>query len=320
MKVLSIIIMLSVFYSFGQDKILTFDTIPYTNTSCEMAESVCERYSQQYSGECDLPLTLYYSVNASDLFQLYVSSSSISASPSFINVYGPFDEFTVADCDQVSNYTAPSVTSSQAGQSFSNTNMEAGYYIIAVTSSGCDGSVSISFGEDMSMLSCEDEIDCSDCVTSFAPTPGEYIVSAWVKEKDASVTTTKYDNASIVVSFPGTSISYNLQPAGNIIDGWQKIDSLISIPIGATDIEIQLIVEQGQAYFDDIRFHPFDGSMMSYVYDPISLRLMAELDERNYATLYEYDEEGKLIRVKKETEKGIMTIQENRDNIIKRED
>ena len=60
--------------------------------------------------------------------------------------------------------------------------------------------------------------------------------------------------------------------------------------------------------------------MMSYVYDPISLRLMAELDERNYATLYEYDEEGKLIRVKKETEKGIMTIQENRDNIIKRED
>jgi hypothetical protein len=57
--------------------------------------------------------------------------------------------------------------------------------------------------------------------------------------------------------------------------------------------------------------------MMSYVYDPISLRLMAELDERNYATLYEYDEEGKLIRIKKETEKGIMTIQENRDNIRK---
>jgi hypothetical protein len=44
---------------------------------------------------------------------------------------------------------------------------------------------------------------------------------------------------------------------------------------------------------------------------------MAELDERNYATFYEYDEEGKLIRVKKETEKGVMTIQENRDNIKK---
>jgi hypothetical protein len=46
----------------------------------------------------------------------------------------------------------------------------------------------------------------------------------------------------------------------------------------------------------------------------MTLRLMAELDERNYAKLYEYDEEGKLIRVKKETEKGVMTIQENREN------
>jgi hypothetical protein len=46
---------------------------------------------------------------------------------------------------------------------------------------------------------------------------------------------------------------------------------------------------------------------------------VAELDERNYATLYEYDEEGKLIRVKKETEKGIMTIKENKNNTTKRQ-
>jgi hypothetical protein len=54
--------------------------------------------------------------------------------------------------------------------------------------------------------------------------------------------------------------------------------------------------------------------MVTYVYDPVSLRLVAELDERNYAKFYEYDEDGKLIRVKKETEKGIMTIQETREN------
>ena len=41
---------------------------------------------------------------------------------------------------------------------------------------------------------------------------------------------------------------------------------------------------------------------------------MAELDERNYAKIYEYDEQGKLTRVKKETEMGVMTIQENREN------
>ncbi|WP_179008686.1 hypothetical protein [Winogradskyella forsetii] len=65
-------------------------------------------------------------------------------------------------------------------------------------------------------------------------------------------------------------------------------------------------------FYDDIRIHPFNGNMKSFVYDPITQRLMAELDENNYATMYEYDEEGGLIRVKKETEKGVFTIQETR--------
>ena len=121
------------------------------------------------------------------------------------------------------------------------------------------------------------------------------------------------------VSFDGSPSVYALSPKGQIIDGWQRIEAEIEIPIGATDIHIDLIaLGMVDCYFDDIRFFPFDGSMMSYVYDPRNLRLMAQLDERNYATLYEYDEEGKLIRVKKETERGIMTIQENRDNIIKK--
>ena len=57
--------------------------------------------------------------------------------------------------------------------------------------------------------------------------------------------------------------------------------------------------------------------MKSMVYDPQSLRLMAELDDRNYATFYEYDEEGTLVRVKKETEKGIYTIKESRSGLKK---
>ncbi|MPT34482.1 MAG: hypothetical protein E2604_05195 [Flavobacterium sp.] len=57
--------------------------------------------------------------------------------------------------------------------------------------------------------------------------------------------------------------------------------------------------------------------MKSFVYDEQTQRLMAELDENNYATFYEYDLEGGLIRVKKETEKGVFTIQETRSNSIK---
>ena len=44
---------------------------------------------------------------------------------------------------------------------------------------------------------------------------------------------------------------------------------------------------------------------------------MAELDENNYATFYEYDDDGTLIRVKKETERGIKTIKETRSALLK---
>ena len=57
--------------------------------------------------------------------------------------------------------------------------------------------------------------------------------------------------------------------------------------------------------------------MKSYVYDPVSLRLMADLDENNYATYYEYDDDGTLIRVKRETEKGILTLKETRTALFK---
>jgi len=54
--------------------------------------------------------------------------------------------------------------------------------------------------------------------------------------------------------------------------------------------------------------------MKSFVYNPSTQKLVAELDENNFATLYEYDDEGILIRVKKETERGVMTIKETRSN------
>jgi hypothetical protein len=165
---------------------------------------------------------------------------------------------------------------------------------------------------------------CSDCIGSFAPIPDStYIISAWVKETGATINTTTYSNSKINISFrtgltssPGSSpigTPVLAMPTGLIIDGWQKIEQKFKIPAGAAALKIDL-QSTVDANFDDIRVFPFNGSMKSYVYDPTTMRLMAELDERNYATFYEYDEEGKLIRVKKETEKGIMTIKESRNS------
>lgn len=162
------------------------------------------------------------------------------------------------------------------------------------------------------------EVDCNDCLPSFAPYPSrKYLLSAWAKQDGASPTITSYTTPKITVSTTIGALSVVFTPSGAIIDGWQKIEGEFTIPGPATDITIQLESTGGDVYFDDIRVFPFDGSMKSYVYDPVNMRLMAELDERNYATLYEYDEEGKLVRVKKETERGIMTIKENRNNTSK---
>ncbi|MDO5969779.1 immunoglobulin domain-containing protein [Flavivirga aquimarina] len=103
-------------------------------------------------------------------------------------------------------------------------------------------------------------------------------------------------------------------PKGAIIDGWQRISTSFTIPNDAAYMKLTL-KNKGDglnAYFDDVRMHPFNSNIKSFVYDPVTQRLQAELDENNYATFYEYDTEGGLVRVKKETERGVYTIQETR--------
>jgi hypothetical protein len=116
----------------------------------------------------------------------------------------------------------------------------------------------------------------------------------------------------------GTASTINLQRTGTRIEGWQRYESIVNVPASATQAYISLKGVQGRnVFFDDVRVQPFNSNMKNFVYDPTSLRLMAELDENNYATYYEYDDDGTLIRVKKETVKGIMTIKETRSVLIK---
>jgi hypothetical protein len=70
-------------------------------------------------------------------------------------------------------------------------------------------------------------------------------------------------------------------------------------------------------YIDDIRIIPFQSVATTYVYDPVTLWLKAELDNNHYATFYNYDGEGNMTQVKKETVKGIVTIKANRTNTHK---
>lgn len=167
-----------------------------------------------------------------------------------------------------------------------------------------------------------------DYRSPFMPTEGKYIISAWVKV-GSSININDYSNAKLRVvksttntisdeGTPSAGTYYDFTPTGPIIDGWQRVEGEFEINSDSKMMSIRLVPDPGNAtYFDDIRVFPSDAIMKSYVYEPSQLKLWAELDENNYATFYEYDKGGNLIRVKKETERGIMTIKDTKSSLKK---
>jgi hypothetical protein len=154
----------------------------------------------------------------------------------------------------------------------------------------------------------------------FSPIPSsKLLISTWVKEAQSCNCAT-YTNSQLIITITTATgnVSRTAKPSGNIIDGWQRIEDTISVPANATNLSLGFVATSDSAvYFDDVRVLPFNANMKSFVYDKNNLRLMAELDENNYATFYEYDDDGTLIRVKKETERGVKTIKETRSALLK---
>jgi hypothetical protein len=144
--------------------------------------------------------------------------------------------------------------------------------------------------------------------------------SAWVKEScnvetngGVPCTAATYANNKVVFSFDCCGSPVECKPNGPIVDGWQRYEGDFTIPVYSGMVTMSFVNSSGSTvYFDDIRLHPYNANMKSYVYDPVNLRLISELDENNYATFYEYDEEGTLVRTKIETREGIKTVSETR--------
>lgn len=160
---------------------------------------------------------------------------------------------------------------------------------------------------------------CYSCLNVLEPQAGQtYLLSLWAANESSVECGKLNEDLSPSVEITNTTndqiASYSFQAAGPVIEGWQRYELKLEVPIDYKSAKIVFdntnAVEQ--LYVDDFRFHPFDANMQSYVYDSESLRLAATLDENNYATFYEYDDEGLLVRVKRETERGVMTVQESR--------
>jgi hypothetical protein len=160
-----------------------------------------------------------------------------------------------------------------------------------------------------------------------------YTVQLWVSRANTDVPT--YYDASIANAADRLSFAIGffdeagalvggtgfLEPTGELVEGWQKIEANFTVPVDAENIGIR--INSGKvngaaefAYFDDIRIQPLKSKMTCYVYDPSNYKLRATLDDDNFALVYRYDEAGNLYLVQKETVEGMRTVQESRGFMI----
>lgn len=131
----------------------------------------------------------------------------------------------------------------------------------------------------------------------------KYTYEVWVKRNSGTIA---------LPSVTSGSTTTNLTKVSNAIDGWTLYRANVSV----SDNSIVTFTFPASQYYDDLRVYPSASNVKTYVYHPFKTYLMAILDENNYATFYEYDNTNQLVRLKKETEKGVITTTENIKNII----
>lgn len=146
----------------------------------------------------------------------------------------------------------------------------------------------------------------------FEPEPSKlYLLSMWVKD---ALPANKSVNVAVSIQGNSTPVPVNLSCKA-VVEGWKLLEGQINTgQVSGINLKLTVKANTGQVQVDDLRIHPYNGNMKTFVYNESNYRLMAELDENCMATFYEYDDEGKLTRLKKETERGIQMIRENKSS------
>lgn len=158
----------------------------------------------------------------------------------------------------------------------------------------------------------------------FNPELGKtYKLSFWIKvDPQDQIAASPMKISALSGASTWTTISNTGAFLTGTIEGWRLYEAKITIPSASiSKIKYEFLkppTGNGWVrYFDDIRFIPDDAQAKTYVYDDKSLKIVSELDENHFATFYDYNESGNLIRIRKETEKGIVTLKENNFNYQK---
>jgi len=146
-----------------------------------------------------------------------------------------------------------------------------------------------------------------------------YYFSCWINEPSYYNGTTQSNRDAIPdINLSGVAIKIlngpnhytKLVPKGSRIDGWQKVEGKFEYNLNSSDFDIRIkLGNLNRLYIDDLRIHPIDSKFESYVYDFDKRRMTEMLDNNNYFTRFKYNEDGDLIVIEKESEKGILGVQ-----------
>jgi len=131
----------------------------------------------------------------------------------------------------------------------------------------------------------------------------------WNPNEPASIA----NNFAVSVSFNNwvsnqpTTIKY-VATAGQ----WSLYEATVKPAAPGTPVAFKLLTGTGisYCYIDDVRVQPIEAKAMAYVYDVNTFKVIAEMDDQNFANIYQYNGEGKLVRKLVETMQGVKTIEE----------
>lgn len=147
-----------------------------------------------------------------------------------------------------------------------------------------------------------------------------YIAKVWVHNSSpATAAITIRLDGNVGISHVNITKTITKADATNVTVGnWTLMSTEIDVPANFnTLVSHQMLVYvsnvagTGTAYFDDFSFHPKDAVITGNVYNEKTGLLIAQLDNDNFATLYNYDNAARLISSYKEYSGGVKKISES---------
>lgn len=141
-------------------------------------------------------------------------------------------------------------------------------------------------------------------------------VKVWVKDPQRTQVPVKgsiVGNVTVPLNFAKIAQTGEWSLYEAKVTNWSGMTTNMGIKV----LLVNNVSGQSDIYVDDYRLQPLKASMNAYVYDVKTLRLLASFDDQHFALFYQYNDEGKLVRKLKETERGTKTIAETQYNLPK---